>query len=225
MKATVEDTVEWFDDIEQGSPEWHELRRGIVTCSNLDLVMSVGRDGETDSKVRAKLLRMMAGELLSLEPMETFSNAAMERGKRMEPKMLAQYALGRSEEVRRVGFVKRTCRDRLFGDLVIGGSPDALVGGEGGVEIKTMQPDLIVQLVESGRFPSEHAMQVHGYLWATGRRWWDLRICYGDMPIRPTWRIERDEKQIAVIKDGVRDFYHSLNKLVASVNKKAERFA
>ena len=71
-------------DCEQGSEAWFRARMGIPTASEFATVMAKGRDGGA-SKTRAKYMRQLAGEIITGEPMESYSNGHMERGKEWEP--------------------------------------------------------------------------------------------------------------------------------------------
>src|SRR5208282_4178254 len=104
----------------------------------------------------------------------------MAHGIEIEPDALDHYAFTRGVEIRRVGFVRRTIRDPLFDDLVVGCSPDGMVGADGVVQVKRMKPSLIVKLVDGGRFPTEHKWQCHGEIWVTGRQWADLKVYYAE---------------------------------------------
>jgi hypothetical protein len=208
----IDDLVETFD-CEQRSDEWMNLRLGLPTASILKTIVAEGADGE-DSKTRTKLMNRLAAEIIFQRPMETFTNQAMDRGNVQEPWALAQYAFTRQVEVKRVGFVRRTMRDPLYGDLVFGCSPDGLVNNDGIVQAKSMQPDLIIALQKSGRFPSEHRWQLHGELWATGRQWADLYISYEDFPIALSYPIKRDEAEIARARKAVELFSFELRELV-----------
>ena len=67
-------------DCEQGTPEWFEARRGKVTASELSKIMAV-----SDDKLgRTKLLRQLAGEVITEEPRKEYTNAYMEAGKERE---------------------------------------------------------------------------------------------------------------------------------------------
>lgn len=217
----VEDLVEVFgeEDYAQGSEAWAKLRRGLVTASRLSDVMASGLNG-AESKTRTKFLHQLAGEILSGQVMETFENGPMQRGKLMEAEALEHYAFTRSIEVDRVGFVRRTINKPFGTNIIVGASPDGLIGKEGIVQTKTARPDLIVELVDRGRFPSEHRAQIQGEMWVTGRRWCDLKIFYSGMPVSPTFRIERDEAYIAQLSNEVEKFYWDLNKLIERVRAK-----
>lgn len=231
--APPEDLVEVFDEIEQGSDEWFALRTGILTASVFADVMAEGRDGP-DAGVRVNLMRHLAAEIISERPMETFSNAAMQRGREQEPWLIEQYvgeqhrrAFARREEapsVRLVAFVRRTIRDPLMTEpLVVGCSPDALVGEDGVLETKSMRPDLLVRLLDSGRFPSEHRWQCQGSLWVAGRRWCDLRVGYQDFPLRYECRVEASATDHAALRAQCERFTWDLRKLVERVRARGSR--
>jgi hypothetical protein len=222
-KKVIEDLVEEFD-CEQGSAEWFALKLGIPSASNFHAIMA----GSEERKQRTKLLYRMAAEIIYQRPMETFSNAAMAHGLEIEPEAASHYAFTRGVEVCTVGFIKRTVRDPLFGDFVVGCSPDRLVGDDGILQIKRAQPDLIVQLVDSGREPTQHRWQCQGEMWVSGRKWLDLKIYYSErdgdkyreFPISPTFPIERSESAIADLRKGVEEFSRELQQLVARMRKR-----
>ena len=206
------DIVEEFD-FEQRSDEWYAARLALVTASVLSDVMASGADGG-ESKVRKKLMNRLAAEAIFRRPMETFSNAAMDRGVEMEPALAERYAFVRGVELRPIGFVRRTICNPLHGDLVVGCSPDRLVGDDGLLQIKTMQPDLLIALLDSGRFPSEHKWQCHGEIWVTGRQWADLYIGYDGFPLSATFRIPRSEEIIGQMRVEVEKFDYELRQLI-----------
>jgi hypothetical protein len=219
-----EDVVTVFleEDLPQRSEHWYELRRGIPTASVFSTIMATGADGGS-SLTRQKLLYLMAGEIISGQPMETFSNHFMEKGIEVEPLALEHYAFTRGVEVSRVGFVRRTIHLPLGGTLVVGCSPDGLVGKDGIVQVKWMKQDLLVELVDKGRFPGEHRAQCQAEMWVTGRRWCDLKIFNETMTaISPTFRIERSDAFIAEMRNAAETFCWDLKSLVERVRAKSK---
>lgn len=209
-----DDLVEIFD-CEQGSDEWWSLKVGTLTASYFSSVLSEG-EGIT----RRNLLYRLAGEVLSKIPAESYENLAILRGKRDEPLSLADHELKRAIDITRIGFVRRTVR-RFSGDFIVGCSPDGLIGDDGGIESKSMKPELIVALMEGkGHFPSQFKAQVQGNLWVTGRKWWDLKIYYESMPLSPVYRAERDEPYIEKLSNACESFLYELDKLVERLKKK-----
>lgn len=216
--APKDDEVEVFQDVEQGSEDWFRLRLGMCTASNFATIMAGGVGGG-ESKTRALLLRKLAGEILTGEPAENYSNAAMQRGNAMEAAAREHYAKRTFADIAQVGFVKRTINNPLGVPLVIGASPDAFVGKDRVLEIKTMRPDLLIEvaLKGAGGFPPEHRAQCQGTLWVTGRDECDLMLFYTGMPIAPTFLVERDDVYIRRIAEEVEKFDWELHQLVAKI--------
>ena len=218
VAAPREDTVE-FLDVEQGSEDWLRLRLGIPTASNFGTIMASGAGGGR-SETRTKLLYRMAGEILTGQLAETYQNAAMLRGNEMEDEACADYEFTHACETERCGFVRRTIHHSLFGDRFVGASPDRLVGADRILEVKTMKPELLIDLVEGQRpFPSEHRAQCQGSLWVTGRKFCDLKIFYRGMPYSPVYTVERDEAYISTIKQAIEVFQYDLRQVVARQRK------
>lgn len=210
----IPDEVEVFTDVAQGSAEWFALRRGLCTASRFGTIMANGRDGG-ESEGRASLLRELAGEILTGETAERFYSEAMRRGNEMEDEARQHYGRSTFTEIAPVGFVRRTIHTE-FGKLVVGASPDALVGQDGVLEIKTMRPDLLIELAKKGAagFPNKHRAQCQGTLWVTGRTVCDLQIFYRGMPVAPRFRVERDDAYIREIRNAVEVFQYELDQLV-----------
>lgn len=208
--------IEIFD-CEQNSPEWLDARNGIVTASNFSKVMAGG-----EGKTRAKYMKQLAGEILTGIPAETFSNAAMQRGREMEHGIRDAYIASTFEKVQRIGFVKN---HRLMKYAVAGCSPDAFVGEKGGLEIKSMIPENLIDLFERpATLPPEHRAQVQGNMWVCEREWWDFKVGYhareGFEGIPPyEVRVYRDETYIKQISDAVEIFSYELKQLVEKLRK------
>jgi hypothetical protein len=201
-------------DCEQGSAEWFAARAGIPTASEFSTVMAKGKDGGA-SVTRAKYLRQLAGEILTEEPApEGYSNAHMERGKIMEDEARDYYAFVHSVEPQRVGFIRNGRK---------GGSPDSLIGTDGGLEIKTAIPAVQIERLQRGTLPPEHRAQVQGSLWVTERDWWDFISYWPKLPPLVV-RVYRDEDYIAQIAKAVDAFNEELDAIVQSI-RTYENFA
>ena len=212
--AKREETVEIIDCV-QNTDSWLEARRGLITASNFKIVMRSGKDGG-ESLTRRDLLYRLAGEILSGKVNEGFKSEAMKRGNAMEAEARAHYERGTFDKVRQVGFIKRTIPSTIPGqpDLVVGASPDALVGDDGALEIKTMAPHLLIAQIESGVAPTDHRIQIHGTMWVAGLAWIDLKLFYSGMKISPKYRFFRDETVIKEIRNDVERFDYDLKQLV-----------
>lgn len=190
---------------DQGSADWFTCRLGIPTASRFHAVLASGKGGK-ESETRRKYLYDLAGEILTGEPTEGFTNGYLERGHAVEEEARDWYKFNTDHDVEQVGF----CRDDLLG---AGASPDGLVGSDGAVEFKTRMARLQLELLEADRMPPEHVAQCQGVLWITGRRWVDF-VSYS-RKIKPfKVRVERDDAYIATLKSAVDAFNAELRILV-----------
>lgn len=196
-------------DVQQGQADWFEARKGLPTASHFATIMATGRDGG-DSMTRSQYLNRLAGEIITDRVAEeTFKSRAMERGKEMEPEAIADYERRKGVQIRRVGL-----GINFAGLSRCGASPDGLVGFDGGLETKTMRPDLMIPLLMRGTaMPAEHKAQVMGNMHVLERDWWDLSVFYPKMPPFIV-RVHRDETYIKELDNQIQIFQHDLKRLV-----------
>lgn len=193
---------------EQGSAEWYEARRGLPTASMFATVMASGKGG-AESKTRRKYLLQLAGEILTEEPMETYSNDHMARGKEMEDKARELYAFRSDAEIERAGFIKRGRA---------GCSPDGLIGKKKMLEIKTTLPHLLIDIHLRGEYPAGHEAQCQGNLWVAQREEIDIAIYWPKMPLY-VQTIRRDEKYIEGLARAVDEFNAELAYVVQQMRR------
>ena len=203
-------------DCRQGSDEWAKLRCGIPTASCFSQVLAKG-----EGKVRSTYMRRLAGEIITGQPAETFKSGDMERGNQMEAEARANYVFGWNQtRPTLVGFMRRA---------YVGCSPDALLGDEGVLELKTQKPELLIATHDAGAkdqkwFPPEHMAQCQGVLLVSGRKWVDLCVYWPGMPMFVR-RLERDEKYIDMLMDELARFNNELQAMVARVRAYGQRAA
>jgi len=175
-------------DAPQRSEAWFAARRGIPSCSRFDQILTPKTGKPSGSQ--DKLISELIAESLDVAPPEGFIRGPltpeMEYGMRLEGEARCAYELEFAKlPVTEVGFVLSDCGR-------FGGSPDALVGDVGGVEIKCPNLSTHIGYIRAGELPTDYKAQVHGYMVVTGREHWDFfsyaRLC------RPFHlHIERDE--------------------------------
>lgn len=192
----------------QGTPEWLACRAGIPTASEFDTVMAKGKGGG-ESKTRRTYMLKLIGERLTQQPMWSYSNEHMERGKVMEEEARNLYSMVADLEPAQVGFLRR-------GDA--GCSPDSLVGNDGMLEIKTKLPHLQLDCILYDEFPSEHRAQCQGQLWIAQREWVDFVSYWPGLPLFSK-RVFRDEDYIKRLAEAVRAFNAEMDELIAKVQQ------
>lgn len=190
---------------EQNTDEWVQARVGIPTASQFSDVLAKGQGGGV-SKMRRTYLRKLAGERITGQPAKSFRNADMDRGHAMEAEARNFYEFTRGVTVERVGFIK---------NHGAGASPDALIGDDGLLEIKTAEPHILIGYIEAGRVPSEHVAQLQGQMWVSERVFCDLLIYWPKMdPLEV--RVERDDAFIdRTLAPAVLTFIDELEAMVA----------
>lgn len=198
-------------DCEQGSAEWFEARRGLITASNFKTIIGIKKDAK-DKLTRQKLMRELAGEIITGEPAEAYNNMHMDRGRAMEDEARERYAFLQGVDPVRVGFLRN-------GDT--GASPDSLIETDGGAEIKTKLPHLMIDVLLKDEAPGEFTAQVQGNIWVAERAWWDLVIYWPRLPLFVK-RIYRDEAYCKMLAGEVAAFNAELAELVDRVRRHAE---
>ena len=191
-------------DCDQNSDEWALARCGIPTASAFKDVLAKG-----EGKMRKTYMLKLAGEIITGQPSESYSNAHMERGHEMEDEARELYAFSNGVQPARVGFVRN-------GN--VGCSPDSLIGETGGLEIKTALPHIQIDRILRGTLPSEHRAQVQGTLWVTEREFWDFASYWPSLPLF-TIRVHRDETFIKTLADEVDRFNEELAGVVEKVRQ------
>ena len=78
-------------------------------------------------------------------------------------------------------------------------------GEDAVIEIKTKEPHILIDLLERGTFPVEHAKQIQGQLWATGRARCHFVAYWPRLPLFHCI-VERDEALIERIAAAVVEF-------------------
>ena len=164
--------MEIIHDIEQGSPEWMDLRLGIITCSEMSAIRSDGAGAYT-------YINGLAFERLTGESSSVFEgNEWTKRGHELEPVARQMYEKKTGLDVSMVSFVK----NKGFGF-----SPDGLIYVDsvlcGGIEIKVKQPAEQMHILRSGEIPKKHLDQLHGGLSCAELDWIDLVSYCPSLPL------------------------------------------
>lgn len=186
-------------DVKQGGPDWHLARLGIPTASQFHrIVTAKGRSSDgAETYMHELLAEWLIGVPSGAAQKE---HGLLERGRRMESWAIGLYELRKDVSVRRVGLI-------LSDDGLSACSPDALVGDDGGLEIKV--PGAAGHVANMLDMTERHFTQVQGNLWLTNRLWWDL-VSYNDIIPPAIVRIERDAKYIEALAASVPMFVSNL---------------
>jgi len=188
----------------QGEESWFRARMGIPTASKFATVMrSKGKGEDGKSVTRQKYMDQLAGEIITGQLVEPYTNVHLERGKEMEADARLHYAFVEDRVPQLVGFVRNGNK---------GASPDSFIDGDGMLEIKTALPDILIDTIRRDVFPTQHYAQCQGGLWVCEREWIDLIVYWPGMPyfVKRAYRDETYIKKMAAEVDRFVDELYDL---------------
>lgn len=191
-------TLHILQELEQGSPQWHDQRRGIVTASVVGKLLTSTLK-VADNDVSRGLTATLAAERITGYTDPTYMNADMMRGVEDEPRARDLYS-ERYAEVVETGFMVRD--DWGF---PIGFSPDGLVGDDGLIEVKSRRQKKHLQTILADEVPAENMAQLQCGLLVSGRAWIDYLSYCGGMPMYVK-RVTPDPRWFEVIVEAVANF-------------------
>jgi predicted phage-related endonuclease len=206
----------YHHNIEQGSPEWHDIRQGVLTSTAIKtLITPTGKLADND-KTRAQVYEVAAQRIngrtepsyLSFDMMRGHTEEILARD------LYSQYYA----QVTECGFITN---DKL--GFTVGYSPDGLVGEDGLIEIKSAKAKIQVQRIADGDIPTEHIAQVQTGLWVTGRKWCDF-ISYSNGMAMQVIRVNADPTYHALIEQAAQAFEGRVSEIIAAYWRNADGF-
>lgn len=205
-----------YRDLIQGSDEWLAARCGLLTASEIKLILTPGTLKQaSNDKERAHLYELLAQRITRyVEP--HFVTDDMMRGHEdeIEAKRIysEHYAVVDSE----IGFIT----NNRWG-FTLGYSPDGVVGEDGLIEVKSRRQKYQIQtLIEhtlNGTAPAEYMLQLQTGLLVTERSWIDFISYSGGLPMT-TIRVYPDPKIQAAIIDAAGAFESRLARQLEAFN-------
>lgn len=214
-------TLTYHNDLEQGSDEWHAARCGLLTSSEVKLILTPTLKVANNEKTRAHVWELAAQRITQyVEP--TYIGDGMLRGHEDEILARAVYEETRGP-VQQVGFVTN---DKW--GFVRGSSPDGLIGDGGLLECKSRVQKYQVQTIveeytgTSARpIPDEFWLQVQDQLLVTERKWCDFISYSGGLPMAII-RVEACEETQNAIVEASTQFEERIKEVVADFHAAVE---
>jgi hypothetical protein len=182
-------TLQIFDQLEQGTPAWYDVRRGIVTASTVGQLITPKTVKVAANDNSRALVAQLVAERITGYTEPTYASLDMEQGHMNEPIARDLYS-ETFAPVTQVGFMTNT-----FNGYTIGYSPDGLVGTDGLIEVKSRRQKKHLQTILADEVPLENVAQCQAGLLISGRSWLDFISYCGGMPLYvkrvhpdPTWQ-------------------------------------
>jgi len=176
-------------DLAQGSGDWLEIRRGLLTASEMRLLVTPATmKAAANDNARAHLFTLVSQRIAGYVE-DTYTGYDMLRGHEDEIDARIAYAQNYAP-VEDCGFITN---DRW--GFTIGYSPDGLVGDDGLIECKSrkhkFQVETILKSVAEDKVPAEFLIQCQTGLLVSERKWLDF-ISYSAGLFMATVRVYPD---------------------------------
>ncbi|MCU0949063.1 MAG: YqaJ viral recombinase family protein [Porphyrobacter sp.] len=185
------------DAFEQGSEQWLQARCGLLTASEIKLILTPTLKLASNDKERQHLFELAAQRITGhVEP--RYISDDMLRGQ--EDEIIARDIYSRTyAPVHECGFITNTRHG-----FTLGYSPDGLVGEHGLIECKSRrqkyQAETLIRHVPAGTVPDDFMLQCQSGLLAAERQWLDFISYCGGMPMCVIRCWPDDRVQAAIIE-------------------------
>ena len=211
LRGSRGDNHEIRPDLIQRSPEWYAARCGMLTCSEIENIITPAKLQYADNRTsRWHLYELLAQRVTKyVEP--HYISFDMMRGYDDELDAKRYYA-DNIAPVQDCGFITND----EFG-FTLGYSPDGLVGDDGVVEVKGHLQRIHLEILMSGKMPDDCMIQVQGGLLVSRRKWCDFISFCGGMPMSPV-RVVADAAVQRAIVLAATTFHEKLDALMTSYN-------
>ena len=183
--------IRYYNDIEQGGEEWLALRRGILTASEMRLILTPTMRTASNDKERAHMFEILGQRITGYTEPHYISDDML-RGHEDEVAARIRYA-EHFAPVTECGFVTNDDHG-----VVIGYSPDGLVGDDGLIECKSRRQKYQIETILADEVPAEYLLQCQTGLLVTGRKWLDFISYCGGLPmfVKRVWPCQEIHRAI-----------------------------
>lgn len=166
-------------EIEQGSPEWLDMRLGLITCSEISAIRADGAGAQT-------YINALAYERITGESSSVFDgNEWTKRGQELEPVARQMYEKKTGKSVYMISFVENKGFGYSPDGLILQPktAPEDLHRFCGGIEIKVKQPSEQIHILRTGEIPKKHLDQLHGGMSCAELDWMDFVSYCPNLPL------------------------------------------
>lgn len=151
-------------ECQQGTTQWSQARLGLITASEADALVTPLGKVKTGDSVETYLVKKVCEKFLGYST-DDASSFAMGQGQIIETIAIPFFEFTTGVSVRRVGLC-------ISETEMCACSPDGLIGEDGGLEVKSPQPEKALKTLLGGVVPAEHVIQIQFSLYVSRRKWW-----------------------------------------------------
>jgi len=208
--------ITYHKELEQGSEEWLAARCGLLTASEMKLLVTPTLKVAANDKVRMHLYELCAQRSTRyVEP--AYISEDMMRGNFDEVEARIIYN-DKISPVTDMGFITN---DKW--GFTIGYSPDGLVGEDGLIEIKSRKQKFQLQTIANDEIDSDYMIQLQTGLLVSERKWIDFIQYSNGMPLFVKRVLPDEVIQKAIVEAG-KKFEEEAKVLIEKYSANAVKF-
>lgn len=199
--------IKYHNELVQGTDEWLAARCGLLTASEMKLIITPTLKIASNEKERAHLYELAAQRITKyVEP--SYISDDMLRGMTDEGDAKIKYTEKYGVPIQEVGFITN---DKW--GFTIGYSPDGLIGNDGQIECKSRRQKFQIETILSGECPADYMIQIQTGMLASERSWCDFVTYSAGLPMM-TVRVHPDDEIQKAILDAAAMFEGKLQKKI-----------
>lgn len=173
--------------------EIKQARIGYISASNMEKVLAKGQ-----GLTRRKYMLELIGERTTGQPSKGFQSQAMLDGIENEKFAVAWYESVQGFFAEETGFIKHPTIP------MYGCTPDRLIGDSGLLEVKNPIRENFLEFIDNQKIDRGYMLQMQTQLDCTGRTFCEHLVYSTDYNFGVIVRVDRNEKMIAEIQEGVK---------------------
>jgi predicted phage-related endonuclease len=210
-------TITYHKELLQGSDEWYAARLGLLTASEMKLIITPGKlQYASNDKSRSHLYELAAQRISQyIEP--SYIGDDMLRGINEEQDAKQMY---------NKHYAKTTDCGFITNDkwgFTLGYSPDALVDDDGLIECKSRRQKYQIQTIIEDAVPDDYMIQIQTGILVSGRDWLDFISYSGGLPMFVK-SVEPNAVMQAAIISAATAFHEQLDAIIAKYKLNAQEF-
>ena len=209
--------IKIHEDVEQGSEAWKKMRTGVLTASEMKLVVTKTKKIADNDKIRAHLYELAAQRITGYtEP--SYIGDDMLRGWEDEITAKEVYT-EKYAPVEDIGFITN---DKL--GFKIGFSPDGrIVGKNAGIECKSRRQKFQVETIMKDAVPDEYIPQIQTGLFIAEWDYIDFISFSAGLPMFVK-KVEPDLEWFDAIERGAKDFEEKLQDHIKAYKENVAKY-
>jgi len=170
-------TIKYHNDLIQGTEQWLQARLGILTASEMKLIITPGKlQYASNDKSRSHLFEIAAQRISQyVEPSYIGDDMLRGQFEEIEAKKVYNQHYAKTKDC---GFITN---DSL--GFTLGYSPDALVNDDGLIECKSRRQKYQIETIIGDKVPDEYMIQIQTGLLVSEREWCDFISYSGGLPM------------------------------------------